>query len=216
MLKKYLSIVYLLDGEKGKGVSIVIGTLIMVMIVIALGSAALVYINSVILVKEQGIELVGASCGANPVLKTDVNGDGWVDVDDVNEVSSNFCNPPGVCTPDQLEKYDVEPIGGDGDVDANDRDRVNGDVPSLSGGHTYVTITNIGTGPINVTTINIERTLPTSGPVPKVKWDAPSLMLTPGNTSTADFICPEDEGPSCEFRLFPPTGKSVTATVYCI
>ena len=202
-----------------KGVSIVIGTMIMVMIMITLAGGAFLYTQSMITAKNQGIEVEGTSCDANPVLRTDVNQDGWVEQDDVDEVFANRCDPPGCippcnpCAQWQLEKYD---INYDNQVAIADWTQTALDIPKLSGGHAYIRVTNIGTDPINVTRINIVRTLPTSGPVSRIEWDVDDLMLMPGETVTAELICPGEEGASCEYRLSPPTGKSVTAVVYCI
>ena len=196
-----------------KGVSVVIGSVIMVLLVVVLGGAALMYTNSMNVARQQGIEVAGSSCSANPVLRTDVNVDGWVDSDDVDEVIANFCNPnpPGECTQDQLDKYNLDD---NNNVDGDDQNIVIGDDGKLSGGHVHVSITNIGTEPVELAKIDIIRTLPTSGAVARVEWDVASLM--PGKTTSAEFLCPGEEGASCEFRLSPAVGKSVTATVYCI
>jgi len=77
-----------------------------------------------------------------------------------------------------------------------------------------LTVRNIGTSAITTSGVTVTQTAPTADTsTVNATWEA--TTLDPGVTTTYANVCGGTGGRTCQFRLIPPIGGTVTGTVYC-
>jgi len=77
-----------------------------------------------------------------------------------------------------------------------------------------LTVRNIGTSAITTSGVTVTQTAPIAD-TSTVDGTWAATPLDPGVTTTYTDVCGGTGGRTCQFRLIPPIGGTVTGTVYC-
>ncbi len=76
-----------------------------------------------------------------------------------------------------------------------------------------IILRNIGTSAVSTSSVTISQTSP-AGSVSPV-WVGGVTSINPGTTATVTDVCESSGARSCIYRILPPSGRTLTATVTC-
>lgn len=82
-----------------------------------------------------------------------------------------------------------------------------------------IIVRNLGSSAVSTSSITITQTVPaepTTPEQPHQTWVGHIDTIPPGTTGTMQDACEGDDPRSCIYRILPPAGRSIVASVQCI